>query len=95
MGPYEVIAHVKNDVEARHVILGHVKTFFVDRLKFFHGTKAAVEKVTMWGQNQHYVRSVIAYGGDPMARNTMEFLVQFVDGDERWLTYTEDLFITQ
>jgi hypothetical protein len=32
-GPYEVISQDKNDVEARHAILGHIKTFFVDRLQ--------------------------------------------------------------
>jgi hypothetical protein len=95
MGPYEVISHVKNDVEARHVILGHIKTFFVDRLKIFHGTRTAAEKVAEWDNNQHRVRDILAYRGDPMARTTMEFLVQFEDTDESWLTYTEDLFQTQ
>lgn len=95
MGPYEVMSHVKNDVEARHVTLGHVKIFFVDRLKLFHGTKEAALKVAEWDDNQHRVRSIIAYRGDPMKRTTMEFLVQFEDLDQRWLTYTEDLFLTQ
>ena len=90
-GPWEVIAHSRNDISCRHVNLGHIETFPVDRCKFFHGNKEAAQKVAIWDQRQYVVKELLAYRGDPETRTTMEFLVLYEDGDKCWITHCNDL----
>jgi hypothetical protein len=93
-GPYEVINQTKNDVSARHVNLGITRSFFVEDLKIFHGTKEEAQRMAILDQEQYEINVFKAYRGDPHTRTTMEFLVAFQDGSEVWLPWSEDLFNT-
>jgi hypothetical protein len=95
IGPYIVLQQIKNDVDCRHIILGHVKTFHVSRLKIFHGSEEEAKRVAMVDNNQFVIDSILAYRGDPMTRTTMEFEVKFADGSIVWLPWNRDLFDSQ
>jgi hypothetical protein len=51
-GPYEVIQQIKNDVEARHVIMGNIERFDVERLIVFPGDKAATREAAKRDHDQ-------------------------------------------
>jgi hypothetical protein len=89
------LQQIKNDVDCRHIILGHVKTFHVSRLKIFHGSEEEAKRVAMVDNNQFVIDSILAYRGDPMTRTTMEFEVKFADGSIVWLPWNRDLFDSQ
>ena len=91
LGPYKVIQQRKNDVECKHLVMGTIKWFHVTRLKMFHGTEAEGYKAALLDADQHVIRRILRWKGDPMKRTTMEFKVEFEDGDIIWLTYSKDL----
>ena len=93
-GPYEVISHRSNNVEGRHVAAGFIKTLHVSRLKLFHGDKDAAYQTALIDINQHVVKAFLAYRGEPMSRTSMQFLVEFEDGEKLWLPWSQDLFQT-
>ena len=95
VGPYIVLQQIKNDVNCRHVILGHVKQFHVSRLKLFFGSMDEAKRVAMIDNNQFVIDSILAYRGNPMIRTTMEFEVKFADGSVVWLPWNKDLFDSQ
>jgi hypothetical protein len=45
--------------------------------------------------DQFEVDRILAYKGNPEARTTLEFLVRFMDGDQTWLPYSQDIFQMQ
>ena len=91
LGPYRVIQQRKNDVECRHLVMGTVKWFHVTRLKMFHGSEEDGYKAALLDADQHVIRRILRWKGDPMKRTTMEFKVEFDDDDILWLPYTKDL----
>ncbi len=92
IGPYVVIKQVKNDVECRHVVMGNIRKFFVEDIKLFRGTKHEAMEVALVDADQYVIDKIIAFRGDPIKRTTMEFLVRYVDGDELWQVWSDDLF---
>ena len=92
LGPFEVLEQVKNDVECRHVLHGYIKKFHVTRLKIFHGDIEKAKEVAQLDQNQSQVKAIHAHCGDPKTRTTMDFQVEFEDGDILWLAWSKDLF---
>jgi hypothetical protein len=93
-GPYEVLRQTKNDVECKHLAMGNIRTFYVGDLKPFFGTREEGKELAAIDHDQFMVDSIIAYRGNPHSRTTMEFYVKYADGDERWVTWTNDLFDT-
>ena len=92
IGPYEVLNQESNDVTCRHVNLGHVKVFHVEKLKLFHGTMDQARKIALLDQDQYLIAEIRAYRGNPEVRTTMEFLVLFEDQSLIWLPWSRDLF---
>jgi len=90
-GPFEVIQQVKDEVECRHVCLMHIAWLLVERLKLFVGTKEEAFQIAMEDADQYVVQQILAWRGDPSTRTTMEFEVQFADGDVVWKPYDRDL----
>jgi hypothetical protein len=93
-GPFVVLKQHKNDVEARHMAMGDVRTMHVSRLKIFHGGEEDAREMAMIDADQFAIERFLAYRGDPETRTTMEFEVQFQDGDKLWLPWSKDLFAT-
>jgi len=93
-GPFEVLSQSKNDVECRHLCVKTVHKFHVERLKLYVGTRADAERVAQVDHDQYEVAEILCYRGNPMIRQTMEFRIRFADGDERWVTWSKDLFDT-
>ena len=81
LGPYRAIQQCKNDVECRHLVLGTVKSFHVNRLKLFHGTEDEGYKAALLDADQHVVRQILRWKRDPLNRTSMEFKVEFEDGE--------------
>jgi hypothetical protein len=94
LGPYEVITQSKNDVECRHLGTGAIRIIHVSRLKIFHGDRETATEMAFRDDDQFRIVKILAYRGDPMQRTTMEFLVEFADGDKVWLLHTRDLSST-
>lgn len=93
-GPFEVLSQIKNDVECRHLCMKTVHKFHVERLKLYVGTRADAERVAQVDHDQYEVAEILYYRGNPMLRQSMEFFIRFADGDERWVTWSKDLFDT-
>jgi len=90
-GPFEVIDQVKNDVTCRHVNLGFIKVFHVNRLKIFHGALEDAKRVAIIDNDQFLLNRFIAYRGEPLTRQTLEFEVEFADGTIQWQVWSKDL----
>ena len=93
-GPFEVLKQVKNDIECRHLVQGGIKTFHVSRVKLFFGTREDAFNLAMVDADQHIIHTIRAYRGTPLRRQSMRFLVKFLDNEEIWLPWSEDLFQT-
>ncbi len=91
VGPYIVISHDKNEVKCKHVIMHDIKTFHTSRLKIFHGTLEEAKRVALIDQDQYTVVKILAYRGNPEIRTTMEFEVEFADGEIVWKVWDQDL----
>jgi hypothetical protein len=94
-GPFEVIRHEGNYVEVRHINVGFVTKFPVERLRVFVGTREDAMKVAMEDLDQFEIDSILAWKGDPNLRTTMEFEVKFKDGDVVWKPWDLDLASSQ
>ena len=46
-------------------------------------------------KHQFLVDRLNGFKGDPLKRTTMQFLVRFADGDERWVPYSPDIALTE
>ena len=67
----------------------------VTRLKPFFGTREGAYDLAKKDTDQFEVDRIFAYRGDPDKRATMEFLFRFMNGDETWLPYSQDIFQMQ
>ena len=90
-GLYEVLRHVKDEVECRHLALGSIKQLLVERLKLFVGSKDDAFKLAMEDADQLLVNRITAWKGNPAVRTEMEFEVLFSDNDIVWKRWDQDL----
>ncbi len=91
-GPWRVEYVYKNDYKCRHITQGIVQSFHVSMLKPYFGSEAEAHKAALLDYDQFVVIKIHAYVGDPRARKTMEFLVEYADGDKLWKLWDDDLF---
>ena len=68
-----------------------MKTFSVEDLQLFVGTKEQACDAAMRDQEQFIVDKVLSYKGDSTKRTEMVFKVKFADGDIVDLPWTHDL----
>eukprot|EP01041_Mallomonas_annulata_P005421 gene5421-10856_t len=94
LGPYEVIFQTKNDVEARHLSMGNIRTFHVTEVKLFVGPREVARQLSYTDANQFDILEFRNYIGDPAKRTTCEFEVIFQDGATLWLPWSNDIFNT-
>jgi hypothetical protein len=91
MGPYEVLRTIKNDVECKHMATGVVETFFVERLKIFHGNKVTAREAALRDQDQYVLERIVAFRGDVERRKHVQFLTLYADKTEVWNPLSRDL----
>jgi len=94
LGPYKVIQQIKNDVQARHMTMGTIRTFHVTDIQLFIGNEDEARRLSQTDADQHQIQQIRAYIGDPSTRSTCEFEVEFADGSVLWLPWSKDLFTT-
>ena len=58
----------------------------------FHGNRAEAERVALLDHDQFEIDDIKYWRGDPTVCTTMEFYIRYKDGDERWVTWSKDLF---
>ena len=91
LGPYEVLQHVKNDVEVRHMATNKISTVYVGDLKAFYGSASDAKQLASVDADQYLIDVVSAYRGDPLQRSEMYFYVEYTDGDKLWIPWSLDL----
>ena len=91
-GPFEVVQQVKNDVEMQHVVLKHYEKHHVEKIKIFHGTAEEAFRAATVDKDQHVIVRFLGYRGDPLKRTSMEFEIEFQDGEIHWVPWSKDLF---
>jgi hypothetical protein len=94
LGPYRVISHYKNDVQAQHLTQGSIETFHSSKIKPFFGSDDEAKRLAMTDYDQYLVQEFRAYRGDPLHRTSVQFEVLFADGSVVWLYWSLDLFRT-
>lgn len=92
LGPYSVKNHVDNDVTVQHMATGEIKKFDVQDLKIYGGTLEQAEAMARRDSDQHVIKEITDFQGDPEVRTTLSFTVTFMDGDVREVPYSTDLF---
>ena len=90
-GPFEVIAHERNDVEVRDLIDGAVKRFSSEDLELFNGTRESAYEAALRDRDQYVVSRIVSYSGDSSKRMSMRFKVEFADGEIVDLPWSYDL----
>lgn len=93
-GPFEVIAHKRNDVDVRDLIDGVVKRFSSEDLELFNGTRDSAYEAALRDRDQFVVSRIISYSGDSTKRTSMTFKVEFADGGIVDLPWSHDLLCT-
>ena len=86
-GPYEVVSQHKNDITCRHLAMGNVEVLDAERVQLFIGSREQALEAANWDADQYEVKTIISHRGDPTKRSTLEFLVEFADGDKVWIGY--------
>ena len=90
-----VVSQSKNDVQCRNLVYDNINPLHVTRLKPFIGSREEAYELAKKDTDQFEVDCILAYRGDPETRTSMEFLVRFMDGDQTWLPYSQDIFQMQ
>ena len=90
-GPWEVILQERNIVTCRHFVNENVEPLHVSRLRLFAGTPEEAFDLALRDAEQYVVTEIKAWKGDPNHRTSMQFWVEFDDGDAMWVSYKPDL----
>ena len=93
LGPYKVDKHVqnKNEVFLKNLVDGEVKPFYVGRLSLYTGSYEEALKGARADRDQHLIECFSGYRGDVDIRETLEFRVEFTDGEKVWKRFDQDL----
>jgi len=89
-----VVKHTKNEVFLENLVTGLVKPYYVGRLSLYTGSKQEALKGARADTDQHHIERICGYRGDIDKRETMEFYVEFTDGDALWKRFDQDLAST-
>jgi len=92
LGPYQVVEQRNNDISIRHLNTGAISLEHIDDLKPFVGDYATAKALSLADFNQYVIKQIHSYRGDPSRRTSLDFEVEFEDGDVRWIPYSQDIF---
>ena len=90
-GPYLITAVHKADVSCKHLVTAKERVFHMENLKPFIGSTSDAYDAARTDDDQHVIKAIVDYLGDPEKRMTMQFLVAFEDEDTVWINYNLDL----
>jgi hypothetical protein len=99
-GPFKVRRQYSNNVECQCLIQGSIHTFHVSELKIFHcdGTETECAerafRLATKDDDQYVIVAFKAFRGNVEKRTTLEFEIEFADGDIKWLPWSNDIFNT-
>ena len=91
LGPYRVIAHEQNDIQAVHVTSGKEVMLQSELAHPYFGSQANAIRGAAIDNDQHLVDRVLAYAGDTEKRSECSFKVLFLDGSCQYLPWSRDL----
>ena len=91
-GPYRVLSQKSNVVQCEHCNLKTIHDLHVSTVKRFWGTLAEAEEAAKLDRNQHTVKGVLSYTGNPKTRSYMTFEVLFGDDKVVRKNWDEDLY---
>ena len=96
LGPYRVLSHERgsNDVTIQHLASHVVTPYHVSRLKPFYGSEEEALALARKDYDLFVIAEITAYRGYIHTRETLEFLVRFMDGTEVWKPWDQELFDT-
>ena len=84
-GPYRIVAKLGNNVTVEDLTGGPSKTFDVSRLKHFLVAPGVdVQAVAAADLGEAQVQEVLAHRGTAKKRASLDFQVQWSDGDVTW-----------
>ena len=89
-GPFKVSMEYKNDISITHLATNITTIVDLGRLKPFFGTYEQAFELACMDEAQHVVLCVRAWRGTPGTKSSVELLLQFADGDERWRVIDND-----
>lgn len=97
LGPYKVLSHdpSSNWVEVRDLVYDDIKWFDRKDLILYVDSDEGALKRARQDASQYEVDKLLAHRGNPETRQTMEFLVRFMDGSEIWMPWSKDIDETQ
>jgi hypothetical protein len=94
-GPWEIIHVYMNDYTCKHVIQHTKAVFHVSTIKPYFGSLEAAKRAALLDFDQFEIVAVLNYVGEPESRKTIEFQIQYADGDVLWKLWDTDLFNCQ
>jgi hypothetical protein len=74
--------------------MGNIERFDVERLIVFPGDKAAAREAAKRNHDQYDVVAIHRHTGDPEFRNSMKYLIEYTDGDSKWMWFSKNIFLT-
>lgn len=93
LGPYKVLSHdpSTNWVEVRDLVYDDIKTFDrKDLILYVDSDEGALLRARQ-DASQYEIDCIVAHRGNPETRQTMEFLVRFMDSTEIWMPWSKDI----
>jgi hypothetical protein len=91
-GPYKVLKQEGNRVYVSHCSNNKEDVFPVEKLVIFDNSRDEAFKVAQLDDDEFLVLAIVGYKGNPLSRQSTEFLVQFEDEEKPiWVKYSQDL----
>ena len=92
-GPFRVTSMRHNDVECTHIVTNQVKVFHVTNVMPVNLDTPYEElyEAAKRDHDQWDVISILGWKGDIMRKSSIEFLLEFEDGEQTWRSYDNDL----
>lgn len=88
LGPYEILSINKNDITCKHLARDAHVVLHYDNVKPFYGTRDSALTAAKVDDEQYTVTKIIGYFGNPLLRKSCDFLLEFANGQQRWMTWS-------
>jgi hypothetical protein len=90
LGPFEVLRQESYSVTARHLASGKVSILHHSKCRICTTSReVATELSRQDSEGEHVIACILAHEGSLLDRTTLRFETMFVDGEVRWLPWSE------